>query len=265
MTIKVFFSIIILFISVYAADAAAGEPAAQEIKAVAIGEGYALGGLVAAIERDEQGHFFMRPSEQLADKIGKVEKDTPLPILEGPGLEIIKSVYDGQSPLTLKLWGLLTVYQKANYAYINYVLPVTAAPEPAQQETQSTPVAQSGDIIPQDVLRRLKGGASIDTGSITKFEAQKKDAIYADRTGFIQIDKDGQYIFVPDGLGRNIETEKLYLLKCQALESVAGAAPRDFLMARYKVAGITCEFEGKKYLLLQRCARAYGYGNLSEF
>ena len=239
----------------------------KELKPVAVGEGFALGGVTGLVTRDAGGKFFFHPDEPLADNTATIEKGRAIEILDSSSLQAVMAVYRDDTPLHIKAWGMLTVFDKTNYAYINYVLPVTVAVsvETTAQAPKPAEEPKSDEVIPQDVLDKLRSGPNIDTKSIESFELQKPDGIYADRTGFVQLDKAGKYVFIPDGLGQNVEKEKFYLLKCQTLESVVEQFAGSISRIRYKVAGMTNEFEGEKYILLQRAARVYGYGNLSEF
>ncbi len=239
----------------------------KQLKKVAITDGFALGGISGLVTRSSEGsEFFFHPDEPITDKTATIEKGSPIKMLESSSLGAIKSVYKEDKPLRLKAWGMLTVYDKTNYAYINYALPITdEIAEPLADQPQESNETEGDQVIPQDVLGKLRGGRRIDTAASSGFDSQKTDSIYADRTGFIELDKAGKYVFIPDGLGQNVQNEKFYLLKCQTLENASGSFSNSVSRVRYKVAGITNEFDGKKYLLLQRAARVYGYGNLSEF
>ncbi len=247
--------------------AAADSSQPKELKQVAVSEGFALAGVSGMITRTgDKTEYFFHPDTPLTDKTATIEKGKAIKILESSSLQAIMSAYKEDVPLQVKAWGMLTVFDKTNYAYINYVLPVAAVSDESDGEKpQPDSETKADDVIPQDVLDILRGDRSIDTAAAGDFDSQKPDGIYADKTGFIERNKAGNYIFRPDGLGQNIENKKFYLLKCQTLETVIGQPKSRLLPIRYKVAGITNEFDGRKYILLQRATRVYGYGNLSEF
>jgi hypothetical protein len=90
------------------------------------------------------------------------------------------------------------------------------------------------------------------------------DSVYVDRTGFLIKNDDGQFVFVPDALGRNVQNLSFRLLPCTILEltELKQAAEPD--KVRFKIAGIITEYKGDNYLLLEKATRAYSYGNFGR-
>jgi hypothetical protein len=129
--------------------------------------------------------------------------------------------------------------------------PVADSNEASAGKSQSAtkenlPEAQSH---PRDGLRRF---------------ARSTDSVYVDRTGFIVKKDDGQFVFVPDALGRNVQNLSFHLLPCMILEltEIKKAAEPD--KVRFKIAGILTKYKGDNYLLLDKATRAYSYGNFGR-
>jgi hypothetical protein len=92
-------------------------------------------------------------------------------------------------------------------------------------------------------------------------QAMKQDTVLADRTAVLVKLKEGRFSFVLETLGWRAGQVSLQLLPCEALELTEqrqGSVPERVL---FKVAGIRTEYKGRPYLLLQRAARVYSYGN----
>ena len=71
-------------------------------------------------------------------------------------------------------------------------------------------------------------------------------------------------VFVPYALGWNVSDIRYELLPCTALEQAVQRQTQALDPMRFNVAGLVTEFQGKKYLLLQRAAIAYNYGNFGR-
>jgi hypothetical protein len=130
-----------------------------------------------------------------------------------------------------------------------------ARPTIADSNEASTGKSQSATKLPEaqshprDGLRRF---------------ARSTDSVYVDRTGFIVKKDDGQFVFVPDALGRNVQNISFHLLPCANLEltELKQAAEPD--KVRFKIAGIITNYKGNNYLLLDKATRAYSYGNFGR-
>jgi hypothetical protein len=70
--------------------------------------------------------------------------------------------------------------------------------------------------------------------------------------------------FVPYALGWNISDVRYELLPCTALEEALRQQLRALDPMRFNVAGLVTEFQGRKYLLLQRALVVYNYGNFGR-
>jgi len=71
-------------------------------------------------------------------------------------------------------------------------------------------------------------------------------------------------VFLPYALGRNLSRERYVLLPCATLEQAVERQARMPDRIRFNVAGLVTEFQGRKYLLLQRAAFVYNYGNFAR-
>jgi hypothetical protein len=71
-------------------------------------------------------------------------------------------------------------------------------------------------------------------------------------------------IFVPYALGWNLSDVRYVLLPCTVLEQTEQRQAWMPDRIRFSVAGLVTEFKGKKYLLPQRAALVYNYGNFGR-
>jgi hypothetical protein len=72
------------------------------------------------------------------------------------------------------------------------------------------------------------------------------------------------WVFVPYALGWNLSNVRYELLPSQALEEALQKQAQAFNPIRFNVAGLVAELQGKKYLLLQRAAMVYNYGDFGK-
>jgi hypothetical protein len=91
----------------------------------------------------------------------------------------------------------------------------------------------------------------------------KLDRFFFNLIGRI-VEKNGQFVFVPDGLGQGVEKFTITLLPCMNLETAAAQMRSELNSVRFSVAGILTKYKGQKYLLLQKATRAYSYGNFGR-
>ncbi len=74
----------------------------------------------------------------------------------------------------------------------------------------------------------------------------------------------GSWVFIPYTLGWNVSDVRYELLPCTALEETLRRQKAALDPMRFNVAGLVTEFQGKKYLLLQRAIIVYNYGNFGR-
>jgi hypothetical protein len=178
-----------------------------------------------------------------------------------------------------RLSALVTRYRGTNYLFPSYYLPLSklkGADEPQeepQERLETVPDAAVGPggplEIPEEVLDRIRtrrqarGPQRRETEQMTGPEETGRRArtrVLVDRVGFIEF-TEGHPVFVPDGLGRSVSETRYTLLPCSALEQAERRLAAFPQPIRFNVAGLVTEFQGKKYLLLQRAIRVYNYGN----
>lgn len=257
--------IMILAVTAFSAEQLNKKP--SKLKNVAVSEGFSLGGIEGTVSFDaEGGVFYFHPYQEIADGVGFVVQGGGVEILKSSSLDAITKVYDPNMPLDIKVWGQFTVFDKTNYVYISHMLAQTNAVQSLDTEDIDQKPSDNEQVIPSELLSRLrKGQKSANTDLQKVFENQRQDSIYADKTGFIQVSDSGDYVFVADSYGRNIENNDYILLKCSVLEDVITKINNSLAPVRFRVAGIETEYNDAKYILLHRAVRAYGHGNLSKF
>jgi len=122
------------------------------------------------------------------------------------------------------------------------------------------PTADGNEIAVEESQPAIEKDKPPDSGCYT----QRTDSVLLDKTGFL-IEKDnGQFVFVPDALGRNVQNLFLHLLPCAALELTEQKQAAEPDKVRFKVAGIMTEYKGKNYLLLEKATRTYSHGNFGR-
>jgi hypothetical protein len=79
-----------------------------------------------------------------------------------------------------------------------------------------------------------------------------------------QLSTASSWVFVPYALGWNVSDVRYELLPCTALEEALRRQKGTLDPIRFNVAGLVTEFQGRKYLLLQRAIVVYNYGNFGR-
>jgi hypothetical protein len=131
-----------------------------------------------------------------------------------------------------------------------------------EPQNNSAADGQGGNLeIPKAILEKLTTSKVIQPIQIEAGFELKQDQMLVDRTGFIEKHPDGSFSFVLNGLGRNAPGQSFKLLECQTIEKTLLLQASETERLRLSVAGIITRFNGKDYLLLQRAARVYSYGN----
>ena len=163
---------------------------------------------------------------------------------------------------------------------------------PAEEEAKWEPVInEPNDIlaVPQEIIEKLdarraetsrRPGSEMVKRSTVRPSgggadtAFQQDSILVNRTGFISpsyliraacpADKNMQYGFAFDALGRNISKASLRLLPCEALERAVRKQSAELESMKFQIAGIATRYKDQNYLLLQKATRVYDYGNFAE-
>jgi hypothetical protein len=202
---------------------------------------------------------------------GKVISKTkePVEMLKCSTLERMVEDSKERSEARYRLWGKVTKFEDKTYIFATYFLALRKFEKPTDKQAQNENIKQSinspNDIlnIPEEITSKLRK-SEVLPASIAPAEIQsKQDAIFAARTGYVK-EKDGNYEFQPDGLGRGIEKFSIKLLPCRTLELALEQIHNEANPARYNVAGVTTRYNNEQYLLLQKATRIYSYGNLGK-
>lgn len=172
-----------------------------------------------------------------------------------------------------RLSAVVTRYRGANYLFPTYYLPLSKLRGADGSETIEEPadaiepVSDGAMEIPDAVLERMRTrrqsrGPQRREADEPPAEAGRRARthVLVDRVGFIEF-TEGNPTFVPDGLGRNVSQTRYELLPCSALEQAERRLAAFPQPIRFNVAGLVTEYQGQKYLLLQRAIRVYNYGN----
>jgi len=167
----------------------------------------------------------------------------------------------------------------------------TEAGKPNPQSEIRNPKSNEPElVIPPEVLERLKKQRPL-RGPRRGAEAQGKPApesseqVLVDCVGRVENGRVGyahqatgnerttngghsppynSWVFVPYALGWNVSDVRYALLPCTALEEALRRQRGALDSIRFNVAGLVTEFQGKKYLLLQRAIVVYNYGNFGR-
>jgi hypothetical protein len=70
--------------------------------------------------------------------------------------------------------------------------------------------------------------------------------------------------FTPYALGWSVSDTRYVLLPCAALEQAQQLQRSSMEPIRFNIAGLVTKFRGREYLLLQRAAPVYNYGNFGR-
>jgi hypothetical protein len=232
-------------------------------KHVPVRDGFVLDGVDGQITHQGDKWFFT-VYEQTTDGRGFITN--PAEILPSSMLEKLASVVTDKNN-SFKIFGKLTTYKDKNYVYLSYFLhvvnvevndPNAPAQPPVKHDTNET------QIIPDDALALLKPTRVINLTELRRPSGVESDGILTDRTGFLEVAKDGSCYFGFDGMGRNVDLLELPLLQCQVLEEMESLKKETAFPVRFKIFAIVTKYKGKNYLLLQRAARMYTHGNFAR-
>jgi hypothetical protein len=255
----------------------AAEPAARPL----IPDGTVLQAVDGTLTRsDSNDLWFFQFSRDVNDVGGALPAGSQLEVLPSSILhDMIADANDRLLP-RYRLSALVTRYRGTNYLFPSYYLPLSKLkdanePQPlkgVQEGAELVPDAglESGGAleIPEEVLdqmrtrRQARGPQRKETDETVAAETGRRARthVLVDRVGFIEFIQ-GYPVFVPDGFGWNVSETRYELLPCNALEQAERRLAAFPQPIRFNVAGLVTEYQGKKYLLLQRAIRVYNYGN----
>jgi hypothetical protein len=206
-----------------------------------------------------------------AGATGEAKAGQMLEMLKSATLEKMAADAKERSDARYRLWGKVTKFEGKNYVFAAYFLGLRKVDRPAGEPARSAgdktrqSINDPNDIlnIPEEIVAKLQT-SEVLPGQETPAGLQlKQDTIFANRAGRV-VEKEGRYIFEPDGLGRGVEKFTIELLSCQALEQALQQERGGPNPVRFNVAGILTKYKDGQYLLLQKATRIYSYGNFGR-
>jgi len=217
----------------------------------------------------------------------------PSAILE----QLIADVNDRFVP-TYRLTARVTRYQGANFLLATYFLPLSKfksdKPEPAAARRQTAGDGLPVDpalAVPPEILEKLRTGRPVRGPLRKPVDCRagppadvSRGRMLANRVGLIEAEEveawkrgsveasdqrvyactQPRYCFTPYALGWSVSSVQYELLPCAVLEQAQQLQRSSMETVRFNVAGLVTQFKGRQYLLLQRAAPVYNYGNFGR-
>ena len=298
MSIRMFISVLLIL----AVAAAVGRGVEDEPKYL-LADGFVLrrveGRLAGpdsnAVAAHRWSGWFFELGSDVSDGRGSVKAGEKLELLPSATLEKMTTDARRRSGAGYQLRGRVTRYKGENFIFPTGFAPVetTSRQAPALEQTSrpqsppadaaaeqknnsQAPAKEPNDVvtIPQEVMDKLQpakliGRTAVESGPPSGLEAGR-DYLIAERTGLLtdlgeqRTGAGRKAVFVADGLGRNVPKAQFELLPCETLERAEGQQSVGLDPLRFRIAGIGSEYQGKRYVLLHRIGRAYGYGNFPK-
>ncbi len=182
------------------------------------------GKLIAPVHK---GVYKFVADADISDDKAVIKAGTAVEVLASIGLSKMVENLKAEPDSGFRLWARVTTYGGRNYIFPVYFLPFKSASGRNKQKQAQTSafggrltVNEPNDplSIPPDILEKLTSGKTIEPIQLRRGLELKQDNILADRTGYIVKQDNGQYAFIFDALGRNIDKTTITLLPCQTLE-----------------------------------------------
>jgi hypothetical protein len=199
----------------------------------------------------------------------EVKAGQSLELLGSATLEKLTADAKERTDAMYRLWGKVTKFEGKNYLFAVYFVGLRKVDRPATPQTAGDETKQSvnapNDVlkIPDEIVSLLQTSEVLPSQEAPAEMQLKQDTIFANRAGFV-VEKNGRYVFEPDGLGRGIERFSLELLPCQKLDDALAQQRGEPNPVRFSVAGILTRYKEKQYMLLQKLTRMYSYGNFGR-
>jgi len=240
---------------------------------------------------DANDTWWFELTDEVKGQTYRVASGTRFMLLPSAVLEqLIVDVNDRFTP-AYRLSGQVTRYQGANFFLATYFLPLSKfksdKPEAGgrKQTVKTGSVPTDPDLaIPPEILEKLKNGRPVrgplrkpSDGQPAKQPEAYLGRMLANRVGIIEaVGSRPQAVgasslrppvyglFIPYALGWNVSEDQYELLPCTALEQAQQLQRGSMEPIRFNVAGLVTQFKGRQYLLLQRAAPVYNYGNFGR-
>ncbi len=232
---------------------------------------FVLSGVDGRLIEGENGKWLFEFESAVSDGQTELQAGRQLELLDSATLEKMTEDEKTRVEGRYRLWGKVTKFEGRNFIFPVYFLGLRKfeRPTPQQDETpetkKTTSINASDDIlsIPDEIKAQLQTSEVLPMQEAPAALQLKQDSIFVNRIGRI-VEKNGQFVFVPDGLGQGVEKFTITLLPCMNLETAAAQMRSELNSVRFSVAGILTKYKGQKYLLLQKATRAYSYGNFGR-
>lgn len=175
-----------------------------------------------------------------------------------------------------KIWGTFSKFEDKNYIYPVYFIPLTKIDDVQEKSVEDVNEPNEPDqilmdeenidedVIPEDIMEKLKPKRIITTEQITQTLDARKDAVLVNRTGYIKEPSNGSYILTLDNLGRKVQKTKFTILPSAQLERSLAFLKKDPHRVRFKFAGIITRYKDENYILLQKAIPSYSHRNFAR-
>jgi hypothetical protein len=261
-----FILIMALMAAVPTANAIGGSGASGLLR-----DDYVISGADGRLVEGEGGKWLFEFESGVSDGAGEVKAGQMLELLKSGTLDKMAADAKERSEARYRLWGKVTKFEGKNYVFAAYFVGLRKIDGPAAEPGKTTDegarqtVNAPNDVldIPDEIVAKLQTSEVLPTVESPAGLQLKQDTIFANRAGRM-LEREGKYLFEPDGLGRGVENFTIELLPCQALEDATVQMRGEPDPLRFSVAGIFTRYKDQQYLLLQKATRVYSYGNFGR-
>ncbi|MEN6336523.1 MAG: hypothetical protein ABFE01_19890 [Phycisphaerales bacterium] len=248
---------------------------------------------------DANDTWWFELTEEVKGQTYRVASGTRFMLLPSAVLEQLTVDVNDRFVPAYRLSGQVTRYQGANFFLATYFLPLSKfksdKPEAGgrKQTVKTGSVPTDPDLaIPPEILAKLKNGRPVrgplrkpSDGQTAKqpeaylgrmlanrvgvieaadVEAYKRTSVEASPGQRVYASTRPRFYFAPYAVGWNVSEDQYELLPCAALEQAQQLQRSSMEPVRFNVAGLVTQFKGRQYLLLQRAAPVYNYGNFGR-
>jgi hypothetical protein len=235
---------------------------------VVMPEGFVLNGIEGLAQYTEPNGWSFTCDSKLVYLKTSLPAGSVLPILPSSGLEQIRAYATKDKKARIKLWGILTSYQKKNFLFPIQVIALSAdstkpsEPLPTKRIDPNAMDPAVSEVIPSEVMKILRSQSKVDLAKMTEsMNAGSVDFALIGKVGYITTGQDK--IFIPDSFGRKVEQGRLPILPCLTLEEKEQELTKSLGRYRYTISGIVTSYDGKQYLLPYRAVRTYSNRNFT--
>ncbi|MBP7052574.1 MAG: hypothetical protein KBE65_16305 [Phycisphaerae bacterium] len=245
------------------------------------------------VHRDAGDTWWFEFTDEVKNDRYRIRAGTSLRLLPSSTLErLIADANDRYAP-RYRLSAQVTRYEDANYLLTTYFLPLSTFKSDGEAGPTTDVRPAVGDVpadpnlaIPQEIIEKLKNARPIQGPLRKPGEPDRPSSSAAgDYLGRMLVDRVGviaaadvgspwdtgagasalpRLYFTPYALGWNVGDVRYELLPSSALEQARLLQRSSLEPIRFNVAGLVTKFRGTQYLLLQRAAPVYNYGNFGR-